>query len=375
MDAYRLRSIIEQVIEEHERVGVDHGTARILQALDACIADPSGASDDKFRGALMSLAAALRGARTNDCVESERRIMVEIGADRFTGEGLSERMLAIANERPFLAGRAKELYVRLGRELREHLDAMTTLRANLQTLNIEPVKRGADEYELGILLPDTVVEGDLDRLIGELNDWDRVFKELLAVMTGEAGRVRLRCYTAGRFELAVPLGAEGALAVGKAIAGIYAMFTKVKANRERVAELELQKYPSELVDRFKEFEQQIIQRELTGIREEITAHCAKNRSAKPKELSKILAKGLKFLAVRIREGVHVEILGPTQTAAAEHVEGRASDDAVPHHVRAALKTAGRKPDPAKAGSKEPSPGQMVLSQITRESSEPPQKAA
>ena len=64
------------------------------------------------------------------------------------------------------------------------------------------------------------------------------------------------------FELSVSLDRDGALAVGVVVACVYEMFGKVKANRDRAADLEKQGYPSEIVGRFTSYEQQLVTEQL-----------------------------------------------------------------------------------------------------------------
>ena len=89
MDVHRLRSVIDLIISEHGRLGIDAKLAELLLALGTCASKPSGPSDERFRSSLIELLTALRRARTNDFVESNRRILVEIQGERITGNGLA----------------------------------------------------------------------------------------------------------------------------------------------------------------------------------------------------------------------------------------------------------------------------------------------
>ena len=122
MDAHRLRSVFDFIISEHARLGIDHKLAELLQALSVCVSKPSAPSDERFRLALTELLTSLRRARTNDFVESNRRILLEIEGEQITGNGLAERILDVVNDRPFLAGRARERFVEIADQLQRRLD-------------------------------------------------------------------------------------------------------------------------------------------------------------------------------------------------------------------------------------------------------------
>ena len=147
MDVHRLRSVLDLVISEHARLGVDHKLAQVLQALSVCVSSPSSGSDEQFRVALTDMLTALRRTRTNDFVESSRRILVEIHGERLTGNGLAERVLDVANQRPFLPARARETMVEIADDLQRGLGACAAAKASLEHMNVGPVHLEPDEYE------------------------------------------------------------------------------------------------------------------------------------------------------------------------------------------------------------------------------------
>ncbi len=377
MDAHRLRSVIDLIISEHTRLGIDAKLAELLQALGVCASKPSSRSDERFRSSLIELLTALRRARTNDFVESNRRVLVEIQGERITGNGLAERILQVSNERPFLADRARDAYVDIADDLQRRLGACAAARAAFDELNIGPVTLKQDEYELGLLLPDSLVRGDLARLYKELTDWNRMFRELMPIVSSQQAAVVLRTFTASRFELSLKLDRRGALAIGTMVAGIYELGCKVQANREKSAELERNNYPADIVRRMVEYEKTMVPLELKAIRKLVTSKFLGD-GGRRKDVEKVLDRSLRFMALRMREGVEVEILGSMTGDAV------AVGDTVPpvtHHVRAALHTADRpKPkagstehvpqvSPAVAAAREQKAPQMPLSRITGETDE------
>jgi hypothetical protein len=348
MDAHRLRSVIDLIIAEHRRLEVYQQLTWIQQTLDECTANPCSASDEQFRAALTGLLTELRGSTLNDLVESDRRILARIDGDRVAGTGLAERALEIANERPFLPGRAKAAFANLAAEVENRVQALSAMQTGLRELNVDPVRRDDGFWELGILLPQTLIAGDIEKLLGELKDWNRIVKELVPLFTAGSAPVTLRTYSTECFELAVPLDRDGALALGVAVARVYEMFHKVRDNRQRAEDLEKQSYPSDIVGRLTAYEHQIVGQQMKAIKEELTKRHVRRGAGKPKEVDKLLDKGLRFLAVRIREGVEVEIAGPR----AAQPMAEAGPEPVTHHVRAALHAA-RLAKPAGEPEKKP----------------------
>jgi hypothetical protein len=375
MDAYRLRSVIDLVIAEHRRHEIGLKFSRIEQALDAGTANPCAASDEHFRQALMALLTALREMRVNDFVESDRRIMAATGSNRLTGYGLAERVLEIANERPFLPGRARAAFVDLNAEIESRVQTLSNTQAGLRALGVEPVHRDDNAWELGILLPKRMIKGDLQHLLDELKEWDECLKELLPLFAAAPAEVSLRTHSTDRFELSMPLDRDGALALGIVVARVYEMFREVRANRDRAADLERRGYPSEIVSRLTGYEHQIVKKHLSSIKAELTRQYVRREAGKPKEIDRLLDKDLRFMAIKMREGVAVEIAGPTSAADRATAEG--GHDAVPHHVRSALKAARQAGPQASFDQKqpdEPKAPHLPLSKVA-ESGEDEKKAA
>ncbi|MHC4415181.1 MAG: hypothetical protein ACYS0G_07855 [Planctomycetota bacterium] len=370
MDAHRLRSVIDLIIDEHGRLEIEKKFARILETLDACISNPSPVGDVNFRTALESLVSALKGSRTNDFVESSRRILRSMEGERFTGDGLAERIQAIANVHPFLAAQAKDELAKVADGVQAYLGTLSSARANLAELKVSPATLAQDQYELGILLPYSVVQGDLVRVEKELKDWDEFFKAFFPVIAAKPADVSMRTFSAGNFELSVGLDRETALALGTVIGDIYKMFEQVKANRAKADDLSEQLYPPEIVDRVKAYEQQIVQQDMKAIKEKLVTRFIRREGGRRRETEKHVERGLRFLALRIREGVELELLGPS---AADGAGAEKPFRMQTHHVRAAMEMASRG-EPAAKPRPERAP-QMQLGQIAGEAGKQPEERA
>ena len=161
------------------------------------------------------------------------------------------------------------------------------------------------------------------------------------------------------------------------VAGIYELGRKVQANREKSAELERDNYPADIVRRMVEYEKTIVPLEIKAIRKLVTSKFLGD-GGRRKDVEKVLDRSLRFMALRMRAGVEVEILGSMTGDAVPVV-----DTAPPftHHVRAALHAAGMaKPkatstdqepqvSPAVAAARQEKAPQMPLSKITGETDE------
>ncbi|MCH6551587.1 MAG: hypothetical protein IH804_06190 [Planctomycetes bacterium] len=304
--------VIGRVIAEHRRLGIGKKLGQILDTLDACISEPSVASDAHFRDALTALLDALQSSQTNDFVESDWRVLDDIQGARFTGEGLADRARQIANQQPFLPGCAKEQFGNLADELADYLGALAGAEEGLDKLKIDRAPVADGDYEVGILLPDTVSRDDLQRLATELDEWDGILKDIFPLITKKPLAVSVRSVSTRGFELSAPIDREGAIAFGTVVAGIYSMFEKVNAHRDKTMELIKDNYPQDIVGRVSSYEQQIIAQEMNAIRAALVAKAIANQIPRGREIERILERCLRFFAIRIRDGAAIEISPPKQ---------------------------------------------------------------
>ncbi len=370
MDVHRLRVVIGRVIAEHRRLGIGKKLGQILDTLNACISEPSVASDAHFRDALTALLDALQSSQTNDFVESDWRVLDDIQGARFTGEGLADRVRQIANQQPFLPGCAKEQFGNLADELADYLGALAGAEEGLDKLKIDRAPVADGDYEVGILLPDTVSRDDLQRLATELDEWDGILKDLFPLITKKPLAVSVRSVSARGFELSAPIDREGAIALGTVVAGIYSMFEKVHAHRDKTMELIRDNYPQDIVGRVSGYEQQIIAQEMNAIRAALVAKAIANQIPRGREIERILERCLRFFAIRIRDGAAIEISPPRQTL---------SQKATPQSVPAAEATAAATPAPPDAAGQPPAqpaaapaaPAPLPPAQVAAAAASPP----
>ncbi len=312
MDVHRLREVIGRVIAEHRRLGIGKKLGQILGALDACIKEPSVASDAQFRDTLTAFLDALQSSQTNDFVESDWRILDDIQGVRFTGEGLAERARQIADQRPFLPGCAQEQFGNLADELGDYLSALAGAEDGLAKLKIDRARVADGDYEVGILLPDSVSRDDLKRLAAELDEWDGVLKHIFPIITRKPLAISVRSVSARGFELSAAIDRDGAIALGTVVAGIYSMFEKVHAHRAKTMELIKSNYPQEIVGRVSGYEEQIIAQEMNAIRAALVAKAIASQTPRARETERLLERCLRFFAIKVRDGAAIEISPPKQ---------------------------------------------------------------
>ncbi len=354
MDVHRLRSVIGRVIDEHHRLEIDEKLAKAVEALDECVTHPSPARDEHFRGILLELLDELSRAPTNELVESDRRILAGIRGDQFVGRGLAEWLRRLADERPFLAARAKDQYERLAKTLRAYREVLARIDEGFGKLGIDAVLQQEEAaYEIGILLPEALTKGNLERVSRELKAWDEKLRALFLVITTRPAVLSVRCVSSTCFELSALIDRDGALVLGTAIVGLHQIFKKVQSNRRTVTALTEQGYPQHIVGSLKGWENQMAQAELRGLKEQLMAMPACTEKTKQKDVERHLEHVLKFLATKISDGVRVEIAPPAGADISVPGGENAEPDGlggVPHEVRASLRVAWRESEGGKVRS-------------------------
>ena len=192
MNASRLRSVVDLLITEYERLSIDSKLKQVSKALQESAANPSAANDESLSDAFNSLLDALDGSRTNDLVESSRRILENINGDSQTGVGLAAKIEAIMDERPFLASRAKEQVDEVTSESTSYMGSLKSAQSSLTALNVTSASLSDNQYELGILFPDAVTKNELGKLGQELTEWNQPLREVFEAVTAKPPRIEVR---------------------------------------------------------------------------------------------------------------------------------------------------------------------------------------
>ena len=341
MNASRLRSVVDLLITEYERLSIDSKLKQVSKALQESAANPSAANDESLSDAFNSLLDALDGSRTNDLVESSRRILENINGDSQTGVGLAAKIEAIMDERPFLASRAKEQVDEVTSESTSYMGSLKSAQSSLTALNVTSASLSDNQYELGILFPDAVTKNELGKLGQELTEWNQPLREVFEAVTAKPPRIEVRSVSSGSLEIFISLDPEGALAVAMLIGGLYAMIQKIRKNKDTAEELRKEGYPIGTVNKVAEYEATIRQDELKAIRTRVIDAYVGEETRKP-EVEQLLEKGIQFIADKLDEGIQLEVSGPPvdddeDVNSVEVVGGDIKK--ITHNVRAALRAA------------------------------------
>ncbi len=342
MEASRLRFVLNQYLSEHQRLQLDQGFSNVVAALKRSTQAPSPETEAEFQAALKQLRETLSRSRTGEFVESARRILESIGGAKFNRDGLEEEINEIVSESPFLPAQATKRFQSLANELTAFVGKVTAARDSLAAINIECEPLGEGEYELGVLIPESVTKNDLDEIAKGLKDWNQTLKDLLESITGKAPRIDVRGASSGSFDLFISLDTDGALALSMVVGGIIWMYQRIQKAREKKDELKAEGYSEKMIQAAEEHEEEIRKEELLNIKKKLLAQYPINDEGRRNELEPRIKKHIEFIAESIRKNVDVEVSGPPTTdddEAAEIATPELDHRMMSHHVRGALTSA------------------------------------
>jgi hypothetical protein len=110
-------------------------------------------------------------------------------------------------------------------------------RAGLRALDIAPHTIPAGEFEVGVLIPDILVDRKLSALIKELATWNKIVRGFQEVAGEEEREVTVSGLASGSYETYIPLGLIAAGYLSLTIDKVLEWYLKVLEIRRRRQEL------------------------------------------------------------------------------------------------------------------------------------------
>jgi hypothetical protein len=313
MNIERFNSIMYDIVLEEGELKITSLLQTFQNAFAQNITQPNPSTADSFLKARQALWEALAACRSNQFPPSQKAFVDFIGATKFVGNGLKEELERILEQNASLPGQAVAEVQKHVQQTLEFIARATAANKTLVKLNIGHDFTGPDEYEVGVLLPTSLFNNDLEGLqkeLHKLNQHMKVFGELAA---DDVSSPKIRCVTNGSVDLFLEANAPVAAFLAVAIERIVGLYLHVLQIKKLRKEMEETKVPGKLLKPIEEHEKELIPEELEKIAESLFKEYRKKPDkTRDPELRTNLTKALTYLIKRLDQGVDFEVTPPTE---------------------------------------------------------------
>ena len=198
MDASRLQLVIMTVMDEFEAIKLPEHIKLVAASLDNLVKTPSAESEAAYQEAVTNLKNMIALSSFPDMVESSRQILEAIGGADLVGDGLVAKVNSILESR-LLPSQAHQEFNGLATKMNKFLATIKDAENQLSTLGIKHTTLESQEYELGVLIPESVHGNSFQEINEELKIWYQILKNFNEVL-GRGPDLRVRSIETGSLE-------------------------------------------------------------------------------------------------------------------------------------------------------------------------------
>ncbi len=307
MELQRLAASFRVLLDELRENNVVSRLSSLADAAQAAAANPADpATTAAFAEKSKELTEILRDSDTQLIGPSNRRVLKATGFDNLLAPELHAQLEAILTARPFLLAQASDQLKKLAASTKAKTGQIENILSTFDKIAIA-VAKPLPAYELGVLLPTSVVQSDLREISSQLKEWIFVIDTVTELTGGRPQeQIPLTAASAGSFEFFVKLDVEGALAFLMLVSGVAKIFTSVLAAKKRRDELANAGYPKRIIDDLKAHEESLVDEAKTQVLDDLTKESKVERS-RLNELKNRLRVCIDWVLKSMNIGVDVEV--------------------------------------------------------------------
>ena len=190
---------------------------------------------EAFMKARQRLWAALDDSIVNSRPPTVVRLIEQIGAARFFGNGLKETLTKIVDASPATPGETTRQIQSHVKDARTYFETVSEAKKVFEALKVPTMYLDKDEYEVGASLPLPVIDG-LSKELKLLNIHLKTFGE---IVQKDSASPKIRDLSKGSLEIFVEALPEVAAAVSRALVGLtgtYLMILQIRKLRRELGE-------------------------------------------------------------------------------------------------------------------------------------------
>jgi hypothetical protein len=236
MDVSRLLAVLSDVQSEIE--GNSQQLAALIQQYTVARDSPSHDNAEAIRSALEALRETLERSRFNQYPPSRSAILERIDGIGRVGSKLFERVREILSVPGQTTAAIVSSLGRLQADLQNFQSACSQAQAGLSSLGLVEHRIPEGSFEVGVLIPENLVDSELGSLTKRLDEWNRILRGFQEV-SGDAEReVLVDSLASGSYELFLSVGLVTAGLMSKVIDKVLDWYIKVLEIRRHRLELE-----------------------------------------------------------------------------------------------------------------------------------------
>ena len=307
MDASRLLAVTTE-IEAEFKDGLTALLKELIQQYTVARDTPSQDNTASIQKALSALTEYVDNGVFSQYPPSRLAVLEAIGGTDRVGPGFRKRLAEILS----IAGQTTAGIVagltQLQTDLQAFRKACEQTRTGLDALRVVAHTISPGQFEVGVLIPERLVDQKLGLLAKELEAWNLTLRGFQEVAGEEEREIVLGSLASGSYEAYIPLGFIAAGMVSKTIDKVLEWYLKVLEIRKRREELKSLGAPVAEASAIKKHERDILEQGIRALAEELVKDThSKVDAARRRELENHLTISIRQVARFVDRGGTVEV--------------------------------------------------------------------
>jgi hypothetical protein len=336
MDASRLLAVVAD-IDSDFRGGLSQLLKELVQQYTAARDSPTQDNTAAIKKALVSLSEHVNEGVFVAYPPSKAAVLAAIGGETRVGQGFSEHLKNILSVTGQTTAGIVTGLTQLQTEAEAFRKACLQTKAGLESLGIRPYAIRDGQFEVGVLIPERLVDQKLGALAKELEAWNRTLRGFQEVAGDEEREVTVASLASGSYEAYLPLGLVAAGLVSKTIDKVLEWYLRILEIRKKRIELQELGAPVAEPNAIKKHERDLLEKEITTLAEQLVKQVhPKVDAPRRHELETHLTISIRQVARFVDNGGTVEvdatIEAPEEPEAIDAAD--ATDEAKAEHDRA-----------------------------------------
>lgn len=307
MHVGKLHAAIDLIREEFDDLVIEQKLMELQAALQDSVNSPSEQNSQVFRERYSEICKILESCYTNNVTPTQRGILDDIKASKYTGLGLLDNITKVIADNNITPANALKEIIALNKKVKDFVGSVHTLGDIFEELEIEYDDLESGEAEIGIAIPPKIIKSSLEGLKKEIHAFDRALKVFKEFKGERVESITITTISSSDFQLFLACTPVVAAAIATAIERIVAIYKNLLEIKKLREDLAKRKVPQKATRGVEDYENEIVDKELEELAKSFIDGEYKGDEGRKNELKNALKMSLRFLADRIDHGVLIEI--------------------------------------------------------------------
>ena len=319
MEVSRLLEVLEDIEAETEG-GMIRNLSTLLQQYTSARDSPTVDNTPTIQSSFATMVNYIDHGKFSQYPPSKKKVLDAIGGDSRLGPGLQERLATLLSVQGQTTAGIVTALTALQSDLVTFKKSCAQTRAGLKALGITPHPIPIGEFEVGVLIPETLVDRKLSSVLKEIGSWNNIVRGFQEVAGEEEREVTVSGLSSGSYQTYIELGMAAAMYLSLTIDKVLEWYLKILEIRKKRQEFRELGAPVDEVKAIQKHEKEFIENNIQELAKELVKMAQPKTDANRRhELETHISISIRKITRFVDRGGTVEVTSTPPEAVVEPV--------------------------------------------------------